>query len=147
MSSPWLGMVMLLDVRIGARSGNLFLHLGMFIGQLHGLWHLRWSSMLEMILSRLIALLGPLRAMSKDNREMRDNALRSISHALNETCIYYRTIERGKGRDTEVEDQLSRYWAAAAIPIRHLDPELAQICQYKSDYWLNPDEWTPEQWR
>jgi len=48
--------------------------------------------MLEMIAGKLTALLGPLRAMSKDNREMRDNALRAVSHALNETCIYYRSL-------------------------------------------------------
>jgi hypothetical protein len=34
--------------------------------------------MLEMIAGKLTALLGPLRAMSKDNREMRDNALSTI---------------------------------------------------------------------
>lgn len=101
--------------------------------------------MIEMLATRLTALLGPLRAMSRDNREMRDNALRSISHALNETYIYYRGLNRGKERDIEIEDQLSRYWAAAAIPIRHLDDELAMICEHKSEYWLNPEQWSAEQ--
>lgn len=100
--------------------------------------------MLE-IANGLSSLLAPLRAMSKDNREMRDNALRSVSHALNETCIYYRNMERGKPRSTEIEDQLSRYWAAAAIPIRHLDRNLSTICEHKSDYWLNPDRWSDEE--
>lgn len=103
--------------------------------------------MLEMIAGKLTALLGPLRAMSKDNREMRDNALRAISHALNETCIYYRSMERGKERNDEIEDQLSRYWAAAAIPLRHIDNELAMICEHKSVYWLNPEQWSNEQIR
>ncbi|MCW8828629.1 MAG: hypothetical protein OQK94_06195 [Gammaproteobacteria bacterium] len=98
--------------------------------------------MLEMIAGRLTALLGPLRAMSKENRELRDNALRAVSHALSETLIYYRGLERGKERNTEIEDQLSRYWAAAAIPIRHLDGELAMICDKKSEYWLNPEQWS-----
>jgi len=101
--------------------------------------------MLEMVATKLTALLGPLRAMSKDNRETRDNALRAISHALNETYIYYRGLDRGEERNLEIEDQLSRYWAAAAIPIRHLDSELAMICEHKSEYWLNPEQWTSEQ--
>lgn len=101
--------------------------------------------MLEMVATKLTALLGPLRAMSKDNREMRDNALRAISHALNETYIYYRGLDRGEERNLEIEDQLSRYWAAAAIPIRNLDSELAMICEHKSEYWLNPEQWTSEQ--
>lgn len=100
--------------------------------------------MLEMIAGKLTAFLGPLRAMSKDNREMRDNALRAVSHALNETCIYYSGLERGKEKNQDIEDQLSRYWAAAAIPIRHLDKELALICEKKSEYWLNPDQWTAD---
>jgi hypothetical protein len=83
--------------------------------------------MLEMVATRLTALLGPLRAMSKVNREMRDNALRAISHALNETYIYYRGLDRGQDRHLEIEDQLSCYSAAAAIPIRHLDHELAMM--------------------
>ena len=99
--------------------------------------------MLEMIAGKLTALLGPIRAMSKDNREIRDNALRAVSHALNETRIYYSGLERGKERNYDIEDQLSRYWAAAAIPIRHLDGELAMICEQKSEYWLNPDQWSP----
>ncbi len=101
--------------------------------------------MLEMVATRLTALLGPLRAMSKDNREMRDNALRAISHALNETYIYYRGLDRGQERNLEIEDQLSRYWAAVSIPIRHLDHELAMICEHKSEYWLNPEQWSAEQ--
>ena len=100
--------------------------------------------MLEIIAGKLIALLGPLRAMSRDNREMRDNALRAVSHALNETYIYYHGLERGKERNSEIEEQLSRYWAAAAIPIRHIDRELAMICEHKSEYWINPEHWTPE---
>ncbi|WP_206751690.1 hypothetical protein, partial [Halorubrum sp. SD626R] len=43
-----------------------------------------------------------------------------------------------------VEEQLSRYWAAAAIPVKHLDPELALICDKKSDFWINQDNWPPE---
>jgi hypothetical protein len=38
---------------------------------------------------------------------------------------------------------LSRYWSAAAIPLRHIDNELAQICEYKSEYWVNPESWDP----
>ena len=97
--------------------------------------------MIERVVEQLISLLGPIAKLSKEKRELRDNALRSISNALNETYLYYRDIKRGKGRDPEVEAQLSRYWSAAAIPIRHIDNELANICEYKSEYWINPDNW------
>lgn len=97
--------------------------------------------MIEWVVERLVSLLGPISALGKEKRELGDNALRAISHALNETYLYYRDIEQGKKRNRDVEAQLSRYWSAAAIPIRHIDKELAQICEYKSEYWVNPDTW------
>lgn len=93
------------------------------------------------ILEMLTNLAGPIMKLSKDRRDLRDNALRAISHALNETYIYYSSLENGKRRNKETEAQLSKYWAAAAIPIRHLDKNLATTCEYKSEYWLYPTRW------
>ncbi|HEX6038659.1 MAG TPA: hypothetical protein VFZ20_11490 [Longimicrobium sp.] len=96
---------------------------------------------------RLLGMLEQFAAFSRDRRDFRDNALRSISTALNETYLYYRDLGQGKPRDYDIEAQLSRYWSAAAIPIRHIDPELAGICEHKSEYWINPDQWTSEEVR
>lgn len=95
--------------------------------------------MVGWIIERLLQLIPSLTAFSKERRELHENALRAINHALDETCIYYRNIELGKPRDQEVEAQLVRYWSAAAIPMRHIDPELAERCDRKSEYWLNPE--------
>lgn len=97
--------------------------------------------MMQWAIERLAGLLGRIQALAKDRRELRDNALRAISHALNETYLYYQGMENGKRRNRETEAQISRYWSAAAIPIRHLDREFAQICEYKSEFWINPDHW------
>lgn len=100
--------------------------------------------MIEWVVERLLDLIEPVANLSKDRRELRDNALRSISHALNETYLYYRDIEtKGKARNMDTEAQLSRYWAAAAVPMRHLDAQLAEVCEYKSQYWVNPETWNP----
>lgn len=98
---------------------------------------------IEWVIERLISLIPSIGNLSKDKREIKDNALRSIKHALDETCLYVtRYVDVGK-RDVEIEAQLVRYWSAAAIPIRHIDSELSQICEYKSEYWLNPSNWDP----
>jgi hypothetical protein len=97
--------------------------------------------MIEFVVERLLNLIGTIAVMGRDRRELRDNALRAISHALNETYLYYRDIDAGKERNIDTEAQLSRYWSAAAIPLRHIDNELAQICEYKSEYWVNPESW------
>ena len=39
-------------------------------------------------------------------------------------------------------EQLARYWAAAAVPARHIDEDFAELCLYKSEaWWVNPEEW------
>ncbi|MFM2479713.1 hypothetical protein [Celerinatantimonas sp. MCCC 1A17872] len=101
--------------------------------------------MLEFVIEKLIGLLGPIATLEKNKRELKDDALRAISTALNETAIYYRDLARSKERNFEVEAQLVRYWSAAAIPLRHIDQELASICENKAEYWLNPEEWSNEQ--
>jgi len=89
----------------------------------------------------LIGLIGPVANLTKERRELRDNALHSICHALDQTCLYCRDIDRGEPRNLGTEAQLATYWSAAAIPVRHFDRELAEICEYKSEYWLNPETW------
>lgn len=99
---------------------------------------------IEWVVERLVSLIPAIGNVAKDKREVADNALRSVSHALTETCLYVnRYIEKGN-RDEEVEAQLSRYWSAAAIPLRHFDSELSEICEYKSEYWLDPKNWDGE---
>lgn len=100
--------------------------------------------MVDWLFEKLTVLPSKIAALSKDRREVGDNALRAISHALNETLIYYRNMEKGKERDLEIEAQLAKYWSAAAIPVRHVDTELAEICDYKSQYWVSPESWSAE---
>ena len=101
--------------------------------------------MIEVVLDRFIALLGPIATLSRDKRELKDNALRAISHALTETHIYYSSLNRGNDRNLETEAQLARYWSAASIPLRHIDPDLAQTCEHKSEYWVSPENFSEEQ--
>ncbi len=100
--------------------------------------------MLTEIIEGVVKLLGPIATLSKDRRELKDSALRSISTALNETYLYYRDIDRVNQRNLDREAQLSRYWSAASIPLRHFDEELAGICESKSEYWINPENYTEE---
>lgn len=43
--------------------------------------------MLPYVLDKLTSLLEPLSDRAKDKREIRDTALRAVSHALNETYL------------------------------------------------------------
>lgn len=99
---------------------------------------------IEWVVERLISLLPAIGNLSKDKREVADNALRAISNALTETSLYVNRYAKTGKRDEEIEAQLVRYWSAAAIPLRHIDQELSEICEYKSEYWLDPNNWNPE---
>lgn len=94
---------------------------------------------LNEIIGGLFGVVPNLLALPKERRELRDNALRGILVALDETYLYYRDIEKGKGRNEDREALLVRYWSAAAIPMRHIDRGLARRCDQKSEYWLNPE--------
>ena len=93
------------------------------------------------VVERLISLIPIMGDVGKEKRELADNALRSISHALTETSIYYKSFGKTGKRNEETEAQLARDWGAAAIPLRHIDRELSEICEYKSEYWLDPTGW------
>jgi len=101
--------------------------------------------MLSQVIEGVIKLLGPVATISKDRRELKDSALRAISTALDETFLYYRDLGKGSQRNLDREAQLAKYWSAAAIPMRHFDNELASICDYKSEYWVNPENYSDEQ--
>ena len=101
--------------------------------------------MLDFLVTKLISLMGPIATLSKEKRELKDNALRAISTALQETKIYYRSLERDGDRNHDTEAQLVKYWGAAAIPLRHIDEELAMVCEQKSEFWVRPDNWSNEE--
>jgi hypothetical protein len=97
--------------------------------------------MLNEIINGLSNILGPIATATKERSNMKDEALRAISHALNETYLYYRDIELGYLRNRDKEAMLVRYWSAAAISLRHFDRKLANKCDNKAEYWVNPDNY------
>jgi len=100
--------------------------------------------MITEILETLTKLLGPIATLSKDQRERKDTALRTISNALDETFLYYRDLANLNERNLDREELLSKYWSAAAISLRHFDQDLALICDHKSEYWINPERYSDQ---
>lgn len=97
--------------------------------------------MIKWVIERLISIIPSINSMAKDNRELTDKALHSISKALDKTCLYVDRYIKSSKCDKEIEEQLVTYWSEAAISLRYIDKELADICLYKREYWLNPLEW------
>ncbi len=97
--------------------------------------------MIEWVVERVFQIIPTLSELKNSKRELADTAIRGISEALTETSIYVAHIGKGGEPDNDREADLARLWAKAAIPLRHIDKELAEICEYKSRYWINPSDW------
>ena len=101
--------------------------------------------MIKWVLERFLQLIPLISELRKEQRQVGDAAARAISHALYETKLYYAGLERGNERNRDLEAMLSKHWAAASVPIRNIDQELAQVCASKAEYWINPEDWSEEQ--
>ena len=85
----------------------------------------------------------------RDERHRRedhaDEALLAIYAAANETKLYIQDVQRTGKSKPDREEELSRLWTRAAVPIRRFNADLAERCLIKGDYWVNPSAWTVEQ--
>lgn len=99
------------------------------------------------VLTGLTKLSDFLGENHKHQRQLTDAALQSISTALSATSLYYRDLEAGSARDLDIEGKLNVFWGNAAIPMRHVNPDLAIVCAEKAQYWLNPDSWSDREIR
>ena len=96
------------------------------------------------LIELLTSNLGSIATASKENEKKKDLALRAVSCALDETYLYYRDMKNGHLKDRDREAQLVKLWSAAAIPLRHFDLKLANICDKKSEYWIDPERYTDD---
>lgn len=90
------------------------------------------------IFDKILNVIGLVKAGELQRNKEIDSALSAIHKALIETQSYLR---RKNSRNTDKEYQLSELWYQASIPLRHVDKELANICNLKGGYWSNPDAW------
>ena len=94
---------------------------------------------LTWLLDKLASLIPALGNLRKDQRALADSAISALSAAITETSIYFSFIKEGGEQDREREFELGRLWQAATIPLNHIDPELAALCDQKSEAWISPD--------
>jgi hypothetical protein len=94
------------------------------------------------IFDRCLTALGLIREGKKHRNERIDQALFALYTALNETKAYVEMLESGKRRDRKKEYAIAKLWHDASVPLRDIDPDLADRCFMKGSYWMEPDVWT-----
>lgn len=96
------------------------------------------------MIQALQGLLAQFQRERHRDEDREDAALMAIYVAAQETRLYIDRLRRCQAPDREAEEELARLWQKAAVPIRHFDPDLAERCMGKADYWLNPEAWSEE---
>ena len=91
---------------------------------------------------RLLAALGFIREARMRRDYSIDQGLYALYAALNETKAYIEHLNSGKRRSRRREWAIAKLWHDASVPLRHIDPDLAERCFIKGGYWHSPDTWT-----
>jgi len=96
------------------------------------------------LLDKLLGMVPSLLELKKENKALANSAISALSSAITETSIYFSYIKGGGEKDREREFELGRLWEAAALTLHDIDPELAALCEQKSEAWISPDFWPKE---
>ncbi|MDA2934585.1 hypothetical protein MYX82_09615 [Acidobacteria bacterium AH-259-D05] len=103
-------------------------------------------STLMTIFTQLREWFTTISAEKTQHREEIRTALKSIYVAALETKMYLADIRDPQEKvNRETEAKLSLLWAEAAVALREIDPDLANRCLLKADYWSDPNRWTDYQ--
>lgn len=98
---------------------------------------------------------GFVRKSKLEQSEKERRAIKALYLALNETCLYFRRLERPSlaqskkekqkfKRSIESEEVISRLWMDASVELRDINPDLAARCFIKGTYWADRDAWTDD---
>jgi hypothetical protein len=94
------------------------------------------------LFDKLLAALGLLREEKRARSTKIDAALTALYKALNKTRPYLEIRAHGAPQDRTVEFEIAAAWQDASIPLREIDPELAERCFMKGGYWMEPHIWS-----
>ena len=94
------------------------------------------------VFDRVLAVLGLIREGKRRRNDRIDQALYALYTALNETKSYIDRLDSGKKRNRKTEWSIAKLWHDASVPLRDIDPDLADRCFIKGSYWMEPETWT-----
>lgn len=100
------------------------------------------ASIVMIILDKFLNVLGLIRDGKVKKDAQIDKALLALYAALSETKAYVACLEEGKPHDRQHEHKLAKMWHEASVPLRHIDPDLAERCFIKGSYWMERKSWT-----
>lgn len=86
-----------------------------------------------------------LRGMNRDKLAQSKAALQALVSATIKTTAYLANVRRGAQIERDRESTLAQLWSEASIELREINPDLAERCFIKAEYWADPEQWTDTQ--
>lgn len=81
---------------------------------------------------------------SKQKRELTISKLEALSNLLIENRAYLRDFAHQGVKDAQRELELAKEWRRVGLLFQDISPGLSEICDYKSDYWIDSDRYTKQ---
>ncbi|MFQ0201246.1 hypothetical protein ACH64X_04070, partial [Klebsiella pneumoniae] len=70
--------------------------------------------------------------------------LEALSNLLIDNRAYLRDFAHQGIKDAQKELELAKEWRRVGLLFQDISPELSEICEQKSDYWIYSDRYTKQ---
>lgn len=81
---------------------------------------------------------------SKQKRELTISKLEALSNLLIDNQAYLRDFSHKGVKDPQRELELAKEWKRVGLLFQNISPDLSEICERKSDYWIYSDRYTKQ---
>ncbi len=81
---------------------------------------------------------------SKQKRELTISKLEALSNLLIDNQAYLRDFSHNGVKDPQRELELAKEWKRVGLLFQDIAPDLSEICERKSDYWIYSDRYTKQ---
>lgn len=100
--------------------------------------------MVEYISATINGLWECYLSWSKQKRELTISKLEALSNLLIDNRAYLRDFAHQGIKDAQKELELAKEGRRVGLLFQDISPELSEICEQKSDYWIYSDRYTKQ---
>lgn len=104
----------------------------------------RSLNMGELISATITGLWECYLSWSKQKRELTISKLEALSNLLIDNQAYLRDFSHKGVKDIQRELELAKEWKRVGLLFQDIAPDLSEICERKSDYWIYSDRYTKQ---
>lgn len=108
------------------------------------LYTTRLLNMGEYITAAITGLWECYLSWSKQKKELTISKLEALSNLLIDNRAYLRDFSHQGVKNVQRELELAKEWRRVGLLFQDISPELSEICERKSDYWIYSERYTKQ---